>query len=689
MIAREPKAKQTRFPFVGIPVRMSCAILLGWLFSVGMYWAVEQSISNISGLSPGLHRHLLSWELLLVSAALGALGLLGSLLGPAVLFLLLLGFLSGYLFDFFSLASIGQFTGLEGLRLWWENPTQVLQHAAHFEPMMVVMLPLAVIVSASVFSTVIYRSGRAPWKVGLPIVFVVLVGLGVIGYYIEASSFSSLIVRDDYLKRQGGTIHSLKSLSENLRDSKSGPLLRVFADIRLRLEGDVLPTIPPSEIRREAILQDDAYRATIDGRRRPNVVLIVVESLRPDELESFVGPRSVMPAVDDIARRGARFLDTYAQASHSNYSDPCILSGQYPLRSRAVYSYPKEFHYPKPLVYDLLKLAGYRTAIISSQNENWGGMANFLQSQNLDLFLHAENFSGDTYVPRGDTGFAKFVKGQKRAGKIDDRLTVDELIKWTGADTQTPFFVYTNLQNSHIPYEIPADHPMKFGERELPFTLRFGEFPRDQIAAVKNRYSDSLAYVDSQIRRLVEALTRSGQIENTVFVVTGDTGQAFFEHGFAGHANELYDELVRVPLIFSGWSVPKLASNISAQHIDIAPTILGLAGLPAHPAFQGIDLFSAVTANRPRFLVVQTPLAYQYGIVRSGWKLLYDARTKTEKLFDLGSDPGEMENLIDTEADRAGRLRRTLDLWRAAQLDYYSSVALGATTYPPELVDVQ
>src|SRR4029450_7465633 len=107
-----------------------------------------------------------------------------------------------------------------------------------------------------------------------------------------------------------------------------------------------------------------------------------------------------------------------------------------------------------------------------------------------------------------------------------------------------------------------------------------------------------------------------GMWDNTIIVLTGDHGQAFYEHGFASHASAIFDEVMKVPLVIRAPQVKPGTEVRLAQHVDIAPSILGLLGLPVHPSFQGIDLIhSVVDPKHLAYMVVQTPLAYQYGVV--------------------------------------------------------------------------
>jgi arylsulfatase A-like enzyme len=396
-----------------------------------------------------------------------------------------------------------------------------------------------------------------------------------------------------------------------------------------------------------------------------------------------------MPRVDSLARSGLRLPDNYTQASHSNYADLCILSSHYPLRSTSVHLYPKKPSYPRVLIYDVLKALGWHTAVISSQNENWGRMINYLRTGSIDHFFHSETFDGPTYVPRNDTGFVEFLKGGKRSGKIDDRFTVDEAMSWIESlPPADPFFIYLNLQNSHLPYETPADFPRKYGPETVPFTIRFGGYPRKGVPLVKDVYADSLAYIDYQLGRLLDFLQERGVSQRTLVVVTGDTGQAFYEHGFVAHANKVFNEVMQVPLLFHGPGIEARVDRRPAQHIDVPPTILDALGLPPHPSFQGVSLLAPEPdPARSRYIMAQSPLAHQYAVMRDGFKLIYDVRRDATLMVDLEQDPAERRNLARSMPEKAQELRGRLDAWRGKQLSYYRDTREQSRSYPPVLDD--
>jgi arylsulfatase A-like enzyme len=481
-------------------------------------------------------------------------------------------------------------------------------------------------------------------------------------------------------------------LYSRTQENRSGPFSYVLSDFKQYIGGraETLAINAGFQIFQRPVISMDQYKSLANQHSHQpwNVLILTVESLRADQLRAYGGTRDVMPAVESLANEARVFLNSYTQSSHTNYATIVPLSSHYPLRSATAHTYPKNPTYPRVLIYDVLKALGRRTAIFSSSNENWGGMINYLETAGLDHFIHAANSKKPTYLMQGDAGFAIWARETRHAGSLDDRSTVDEAIQWLDGIGDETFFVAMNLQNSHLPYPIPPQFPRRFGPAKLDFTIRFAHFPQNRVEVVKDVYADSLAYVDSQIARLFQYLKDKKKWENTVVVLTGDHGQAFYEHGFASHASAIFNEVMRVPLIIRA---PRLKAGFDsrlAQHVDIAPSILGLLGMPIHPSFQGIDLFNTnVDPKRSIYMVAQTPDAYQYGIVRSGFKLIYDERQREHLLFNLAIDPEEKTNIAFVQPAVVKDLASRLNAWRKLQIDYYADPALQAREYPPILKD--
>ncbi len=590
---------------------------------------------------------------------------------------------------------IGQFPDVRAIDMLASDSVQLAQHALHMDPVGVATIAgISLVVGIGwAILMLLAASARPSLRIAVGIAAALLVAACVVGAAISPAA--AVLGKARIVDPESGIDMLPQDFLAEAEGTRTGPLLRLRASLS---EHSRLPTTDEGRValakcRENPIVPLSDYLRGVDTHaiHRFNVILLEVESLRTDQLVSFGGKRKVMPVVDALAAEGRVYRRHYTLSSHSNYADIPPLSSHYPLRSAWYHIYPKNPPYPRVLVYDILHGLGYRTAIISSQNEGWGGMANYLRTDGLDDFLDSGNYTGDTYIPRGDAGFEKFAKGSKRSGKVDDSVTMDRAMQWIdGLAAGQPFFLYMNLQNSHVPYETPASFDAPFPRPDPKLTILFNNIPRARIAEVKDAYSNSLAYVDSQIGRLVEKLRQAGRWDDTIVVIGGDNGEAFLEHGFSAHANALFDEVVHTPVIIRAPGLEPGVDDRLAATLDIAPSLLHLIGVPPHPGFQGQDLLAPAPAtDRNVFLVAQTPLAHQYAIVRGGYKLIEDQRSGGVTLVDLIGDPGETRNLAKIQPQVADDLSRRLDLWVTAQLAYYGDPTLYCCYYPPLVPDAE
>ena len=176
-------------------------------------------------------------------------------------------------------------------------------------------------------------------------------------------------------------------------------------------------------------------------------------------------------------------------------------------------------------------------------------------------------------------------------------------------------------------------------------------------------------------------------MDKTILVVSGDTGQAFYEHGFASHANTPFEEIMKTPVIFYAPNIVHGIDLRPSQHIDIPPSIFYLLGLPTHPSFQGINLFlKSFSSSRSRYLLFQ-PSFIEAAIVRKNFKLIYTPHLKRQLVYDLENDPLETRNIADQHPYITHSLSERLKMWMELQINYYENKKIHSKEYPPVLLD--
>jgi Tfp pilus assembly protein PilF len=251
-------------------------------------------------------------------------------------------------------------------------------------------------------------------------------------------------------------------------------------------------------------------------------------------------------------------------------------------------------------------------------------------------------------------------------------------LRWLAA-RERRFFLWVHYYDPHAAYRPPA-----------PFAERFAG----------RLYDGEIAYVDEQIGRVFRALRRSGEWDRTLVIATADHGESLGEHGERTHAYTLYDAVLKVPLILRGPGVPaarRVPEVVSA--IDLAPTVLALAGLAPLGGADGRDLsplWSAESGLEERPAYAET-LATQ---LDHGWAPLFALRSARHlyvrapraELYDVGADPRQLENLLDdpsrVPAGLVGGLEQRLESVRAREgkasrlaLDAETREQLGALGY--------
>ena len=579
--------------------------------------------------------------------------------------------------------SVGQFLSADALALAVGNGSQLLKHGLEFSPWVVVAFgPVLIFLLWICWCCMRARLFVvAPRRVAQIASIIYLVAFCAVG----ATWYKMSSAHTPRSHRVTGEIASDAQRWSRALRKRTGPGIAFFASLFPQAVGGVerypAPALRLPEEKRERLSLSQYTRLTSPSANRYNVILVLVESLRADTLTALGSKRIVMPHLEGLARRSLVLSRAYAAATHSSYSDPTTLSSQYPLRALRYRDYPRQIPYPRVLLYDLLKPRNYTTAIISSQNELWGGMLHYIRTPSLDHLFHSETYH-ENYVEESDSGFARWARKFKRSGKVDDKDTMSELVRFI-KDQKQNFFVYSNLQNSHFPYRYPQPERAPFQPQAVHFNYTFSHFPKKHVATVINRYHNALNYVDTQLGRLFAALDEQELWNETILIITGDTGQAFFEHGRASHASTPYEELIHIPVVIFA---PQLHGSVSERlcsQVDIPPTVLDLLGMPPHPGFQGRSILDQ-RPPAPVFTMVHVPARRELAVVSGHHKLIIDGLGKRE-LYDLDSDPSEKENLWAARKKLGQRLLNVLLSYRKSQLDYYGSRQRWQREYPPVL----
>ncbi|PID59139.1 hypothetical protein CSB45_01680 [candidate division KSB3 bacterium] len=617
--------------------------------------------------------------------------------------ILLLALLMFYLLSWLSFYRLGIFFNITTLKMLFHDPVQLFRYVWHVDSAGVFQLFFISLVMAGAASGLLFLLRRAPFiltKRCFICAFLLLLAALLV---IPAGSIYTFIHGDRVLHDDQNVAYSLQEHYTVISRKKTGPFLTLTKDLLNNIFDKERHSDGAGKftVARSPIISMEDYQKTIDMQSLSgyNVIILLIESMRKDVLPVYQGKRNVMPTVEWIASQSLVFEQAYSQATHSNYADIPPLSSHYPLRSRYIHFYPKNPPYPRVLFYDILKPLGYQTSIFSSQNEEWGGMINYLSTPGLDTLFYSE-LSGtgkkSPWAQEGDRYAEKMFSGEKISGELDDRVTIDAALAWLKTrDKNSPFAMYVNLQNSHYPYEVPLNFQRRFltgPTQELEARLRAGDIRNLPLSIMYDHYCDSLAYMDEQIARLVSYLQEEQEWEKTILVVSADTATRFVDSpgsrlGFMiGNGGAIVDEVVNVPLLICAPQLSHKRDSRCVQHIDILPTIIGLLGLPQHPSFQGIDLMADdYPASRTVYIVSQTPFAHQYALIQDQWQLLYDK--EKERYFFIDLTTADEESVRPYDERLVEDLQMRLHAWIELQIEYYDNHYLHSKFYPPVIMD--
>jgi len=379
--------------------------------------------------------------------------------------------------------------------------------------------------------------------------------------------------------------------------------------------------------------------ASVPVPRRNNIVLIVLESVGARDL---LAPDARLPAIAALRRQGMTFANTYVTTPASPRSAFALVTGRFP-----VFGYRPETQILADRRFvtfaSRLQQAGYATALFMAGELHFADVDRFLAGKGFAVMQDLANIPCNTRITLSSERFANI-------DSVTDACMTDAFLAWHAAQRQRPFLAMLWTCDTHFPYFAP-------GER----------------GDGKARHAAALREDDRQIGRIVAALARSGDLANTSFVIVGDHGEAFNDHGFIIHNSTVFEEEVRVATVLAGAGVP--AGGIDtriASLSDIAPTILDLAGLPPERSWQGRTLL-APTA-RQRVYVFATSRDYMLGYREGDSKTVLDLTTGANVRYDLRRDPGEHHPLtLGPDAARAAA--RHIAGWVAYQDALYRPAA--------------
>ncbi len=368
---------------------------------------------------------------------------------------------------------------------------------------------------------------------------------------------------------------------------------------------------------------------------RPNILLICVDTLRPDHLGMYGYKRDTSPNIDRWFRNGLVYERAYAPEANTTPSVISFLTGLWPQDHgvRVLYQrVPKTL----PLVSTKLKKHGYQTAAVVSNM--------VLTREATALDAHFDYF--DDYVADKDPNRTVYER------KAADTTTA--ALRWMVQthNDKKPFFLYVHYIDPHGPYLPPKDKPKKFFhdesvliERDKMPQLQLQTGETDGLTFV-DRYDEEIAYTDEEVGRLLDGFKAKKLMKDTLVIFVADHGESMMEHEtWFTHGYHVYEEIIRVPLAMIGPGVKHARVKTAVSIRDLTPTILNAAGISLSDTEK-----RRVLGERPNKQVIYseaTQKAQQWRSMiekRHKWVVAINGETgqiEEKRFYNLENDPAE------------------------------------------------
>ncbi len=402
---------------------------------------------------------------------------------------------------------------------------------------------------------------------------------------------------------------------------------------------------------------------------KPNVILIIVDTLRADAVEAAVARGEAGSGFSRLARDAVSFSPAYAQASWTRPSIASIVTSQYPSVHGAMQKLDILPDHAVTLA-EAFGQAGYWTTGFVT-NINVAPVFNFQQGFDEYNYLEPAFYFWAT----DSAANLAIYKGLRQARERlfskriyfpqyyqDAAVLNQHVLSWLDEKPPEPFFLLMHYMDPHDPYfEIP------YNGRGVARVSEPNPDP-SRSKELHDLYLQNVNYLDRELDKFLERLKASGVYDRSVVVLVADHGEEFQDHGGWWHGTTLYDEALHVPLLFKAAGPPAPRRAGLARLIDVGPTLLGAAGLAVPPQFMGVDLFASAV-DEP-LLAEEDLEGNQLASIRAGnWKLITanpgnPRGLATVELYDVEKDGGERSNLARTEGARVSEMMSKLDTFR-------------------------
>jgi len=406
--------------------------------------------------------------------------------------------------------------------------------------------------------------------------------------------------------------------------------------------------------------------------RRPNVLLISVDSLRRDHVSAYgyrnyLSPKvATTPAVDRLAAEGVRFDDAVSSTSWTLPSHMALMTGL-PDILHGVVNNEKRLDPALSTLAELLGARGYQTGGFFT-GPNLHPIFGF--NQGFDTYESCSEVAMPIDAFQGTKNPDRLHMHEESHGGLTSPALLERSMEWLNgaAAKDDPFFLFVHWWDPHYDYGPPQLYADMFdpdyaGDADATKFYQGGQAKtaRD-MDHVLSMYDAEIRYTDDHIAKLIDRIDSLGLAEETLIIFTADHGDEFYEHGKKGHQRNFYDESVRLPLVM------RMPSELPAGEIvnrmvriqDLAPTILDLCDVAAPTYFEGTSLRSLWDKTAAQDVVAMSPIQVfeldlpardmlKTGLRRKDVKVTWDYLQNMGEIFNLREDPKELHPRVFTD----------------------------------------
>ncbi len=405
---------------------------------------------------------------------------------------------------------------------------------------------------------------------------------------------------------------------------------------------------------------------TESGRRKPNVLFILIDDMGWSDLGCYGNVFHETPHIDGLARQGMRFTDAYAACPVCSPTRASMMSGQYPARVGVIDFIPGHW---RP--YEKLRVPSNRTQYLPLEIVT---LAEGLQSAGyVTGHIGKWHLGGREHSPEKQGFDFAWQQGRNRNDKQVTAFT-DRAIEFIEANRDKPFFLHLSHHTVHIRLEAPSELVEKYEKKPKP------------VGISNPTYAAMVEHLDHSVGRLLRKLDELNLSKDTIVIFFSDNGglrQIYTGNGplvttnapLRNEKGTVYEGGIRVPLIVRWPRVvePADTCNTPVTSVDFYPTFLDIAGA-RKPANQVLDGESLMPLLHQPGKFAERPLYWHYpvyhhstpaGAIREGdWKLLEFFDDGRLELYNLREDIGERSNLAAQQPAKASELQRKLAAWR-------------------------